>query len=132
MLELEVFIYNRPINRLLTWVTTNSLLTLELLAVDGLSTGAVATGKVTTLEHEVGDDTVEAGALVAETVYTSGELTEVARRLGYHVVVKLEGDAARGLVVDSDIELGASRHDGVRGRSVGIHNVSIASVAHSV
>jgi hypothetical protein len=78
------------------------VLVLELLAVDGLTTGAlrtvrlvsclqvagrmtyVATGEVTTLEHELGDDTVEGGALVVEglaraagTLLTSAESTEV-------------------------------------------------------
>jgi hypothetical protein len=32
----------------------------HLLAVDGLSTSAVVVGEVTTLEHELGNDTVEA------------------------------------------------------------------------
>jgi hypothetical protein len=34
--------------------------TSEFLAIDGLSTGTVVTGKVTTLKHELRDDTVEA------------------------------------------------------------------------
>jgi hypothetical protein len=60
------------------------VLVLELLAVDGLTTSAlpivshwyriaggwdmtyVAAGEVTTLEHELGDDTVEGRALVVE------------------------------------------------------------------
>jgi hypothetical protein len=59
------------------------VLILELLAVDGLTTSAllsisfctavlvvaltyVATGEVTTLEHELGDDAVEGRALVVE------------------------------------------------------------------
>jgi len=50
----------------------------ELLAVDGLSTGTVVTGEVSTLKHEVGDDTVEARLGVAETVLSGAELTEVA------------------------------------------------------
>ena len=81
------------------------VLVLELLAVDRLATSAVATSEVTTLEHEVGDDTVEGGALVAETVLASGKLTEVASRFGDNIVVQLEDDATRGLVVDGDIEL---------------------------
>ncbi|OIC23906.1 hypothetical protein A7L51_18925 [Acinetobacter baumannii] len=38
----------------------------ELLAVDALTTGAVAAGEVATLEHELGDDAVEGRALVVE------------------------------------------------------------------
>ena len=48
---------------------------------------------------------MEGGALVAKTVLAGGELTEVARGLGDHVVVELEDDAARGLAVDGDVEL---------------------------
>ena len=42
------------------------VLILELGAVDGLATSAVALGEVTTLEHEVLDDAVEGRALVVE------------------------------------------------------------------
>jgi hypothetical protein len=62
----------------------------ELLAVDGLATSAVATGEVTTLEHELGDDTVELRALVAEARSTSAQLLEVLGGLGDDVVVEVE------------------------------------------
>lgn len=62
----------------------------ELLAVDGLATSAVATGEVTTLEHELGDDTVEGRALVAEARGTGAELLEVLGGLGDDVVVEGE------------------------------------------
>ena len=83
--------------------------TSELLAVDRLATGAVAAGEVATLEHEVGDDAVEGGALVAKTVLAGGELTEVLRGLRDDVVEEPEGDTARGRVVDGDIELDAQK-----------------------
>lgn len=51
---------------------------------------------VTTLEHELGDDTVEARAGVAEALLASAESTEVGGRLGDNVVKELEDDAARG------------------------------------
>ena len=54
----------------------------------------VATGEVTTLEHELGDDAVEGRALVAEAVLASAELNEVPGGLGDNVVVELEVDAA--------------------------------------
>jgi hypothetical protein len=57
----------------------------------------VAAGEVTALEHELGDDTVEFGALVAEALLASAEGTEVLSRLGDDIVEKLEVDAA-GLV----------------------------------
>jgi hypothetical protein len=89
----------------------------ELVAVDRLSTSAVVVGElrsvshhrarwrwthVTTLEHEVGDDSVETGSGVAEAVLAGAELSEVSGRLGDDVVVELEGDSARGGVWQSE------------------------------
>ena len=74
----------------------------ELLAVDGLATSAlledasvlrsarlgcvvcsyVATGEVTTLEHELGDHTVELGAGVAEALLVEGLEPGVGNLLG--------------------------------------------------
>ena len=48
-----------------------------LLSVDGLSTSSVAAGEVPSLAHEAGDHTVERTALVAKTLLTSAECTEV-------------------------------------------------------
>jgi len=77
----------------------------ELLAVDGLAAGAVALSEVTTLKHELRDDAVEGGALVTESVLTSGELTEVLCCLGNDVVVEFEDDPASWLLVDGDVEV---------------------------
>lgn len=60
------------------------VLVSELLAVDRLAARAVAGGEVTALEHEVGDHTVEVGALVAEALLAGGEGTEVGRGLGHN------------------------------------------------
>ena len=48
---------------------------------------------------------MEGRALVAETVFTSGELTEVLRSPRDNIVEELEDDATSGLVVDGDVEL---------------------------
>ena len=48
-----------------------------LLSVDGLSASSVAAGEVPSLAHEAGDHTVECTALVAKTLLTSAECTEV-------------------------------------------------------
>lgn len=44
-------------------------------------------GEVTTLEHELGDDSVEARTGVSEAVLSSAELSEVSSGLGDDVVV---------------------------------------------
>ena len=65
------------------------VLVLKLVAVDGLPSSAVPSSEVSTLAHEVGDDTVETGALVAESLLSSAESTEVLSSLGDHVIAEL-------------------------------------------
>jgi hypothetical protein len=55
----------------------------------------VATGEVTTLEHEVSDDTVELGAGVAETLLAGAEGAEVLGSLRDNLVEELEDDTLR-------------------------------------
>lgn len=50
-------------------------------------------GEVTTLEHELGDDTVELGALVALALGVVAELSEVGSGLGDNVLVEAEVNA---------------------------------------
>jgi len=71
----------------------------KLLAVDGLAASAVTAGEVTTLEHEVGDDSVERRALVAEALLASAEGTEVLGGLGDNIVIEGEVDTT-GLLLD--------------------------------
>lgn len=52
-------------------------------------------GEVTTLEHELGDDTVEGRALVTLTLGLGAELTEVAGGLGDVLLEEVEDDTAR-------------------------------------
>lgn len=54
----------------------------------------VTTGEVTTLKHEVGDDTVELGAGVAEALLAGAESAEVLSGLGDDVLEEGEVDAA--------------------------------------
>ena len=65
----------------------------------------VAAREVATLKHELGDDTVEGGPSVSETVLAGGKLTEVACSFGHDVVVELEDDTASVAAADRDVEL---------------------------
>ena len=56
-------------------------------------------------ETHVGDDTMERRALVAKTVRTDSELTEVPCRLGDDIVEQFESDTTGRRAVDGDIEL---------------------------
>lgn len=69
----------------------------EGLAVDGLATSTVVSGEVTTLEHELGDHTVEGGAGIAEALLTGAESAEVLSCLGNVIAEQLHDDAASGL-----------------------------------
>src|ERR1700733_2450781 len=75
---------------------------VTLLVIEGFSIEAqqrargnthIATSKVTTLKHELRDDTVEFGALVSKALLASAESTEILSGLGDDVVEELEVDA---------------------------------------
>jgi hypothetical protein len=73
----------------------------------------VATGEVTTLEHELGDDTVEGGTSIAESLLASAESTEVLSSLGDDVVEEVEVDTT--ILFCDDVSVGATtminKHD---------------------
>jgi hypothetical protein len=75
-----------------TGVLEGKVLISKLVTVDGLTTGTVVVGEVTTLEHELGNDTVEDGALVTVTVLTSTESTEVLSSLGDNISSQFHDD----------------------------------------
>lgn len=93
---------------------------VKLVAIDGLSAGAVTSSKVTTLDHELLDDTMEDGALVvqglsrlADALFTGAESTEVLSSLGDKVGIEFHGDTANGLAAERDIEEDAGSRGGV-------------------
>jgi len=69
----------------------------ELFTVDRLSTSTIATSEVTTLEHELRNDTVERRALVGQDLaglicVSLTELGEVLGSLRDNIIVELEVD----------------------------------------
>jgi len=91
-------------------VLQGEVLILELVAVDGLSTGTVSSGKVSTLAHEVGDHTVEGGALEAEPLLPGAESTEVLTGLWHDVCSQLHDDLANGGSISGNIEENTASH----------------------
>jgi len=67
----------------------------ELVAVDRLAASAVVVGEIAALAHEVGDDAVENGALVAESLLAGAQGAEVLGGLGHNIGAQLE-DTRRG------------------------------------
>ena len=76
----------------------------ELLTVDQLTTVASAGFKVTTLEHEVGDNSVEDQALVAEALFTGAQRLEVGGGLRGNIVVQFELDGVLQLAANQGLE----------------------------
>ena len=78
-----------------TWlgVSVDEVFICKLCTVDRLTTSTVEVGEVTTLQHEVWNDSVEDGVLVTETLFTGTQSSEVLSGL-WNVGVKLEGDSA--------------------------------------
>lgn len=54
----------------------------------------VATGEVTSLEHELRNNSVEGRASISETLLTSAESTEVLGGLWDYIIVKVESDSS--------------------------------------
>lgn len=88
------------------------VLVFELGAVNALPACSIARSEITTLDHELLDDTVETAALVTEwfaglalPLLAGAEGAEVVCGLGDYIVVQLKGDATFLLVADCDVEV---------------------------
>lgn len=97
----------------------------ELGAVDTLATTSITSGEITTLQHELRDDSVEAAALVVQVLaglslalLSSAKSSEVLGGLGDYVISQDKLDSSRLNSVDGDVkeDLGASGGDGIIGR----------------
>lgn len=60
------------------------VLVLEFVPVDGLPTCPISIGKITSLDHELLDDTMESGAFVAKAFFACCQGTEVLCSLETH------------------------------------------------
>jgi len=90
-------------------VLLDEVLIGELLTIDGFATSSVSAGEVTSLEHELGDDTVEGRVGVAETLLTSAQSSEVLSGSGSYIIVEVEEDTT-GLLLN----LGSCLSTGVK------------------
>ena len=68
------------------------------------TSSSVVVGEVTTLQHELGDHTVEDAALVAKALLSRAQGAEVLGGLGDIGGVELKGDALGGSIADGDVE----------------------------
>jgi hypothetical protein len=79
------------------------ILVIEFSTVNGLSSSSVMVGEITTLSHEVVDDSVEMRVLVSESLGMKTKLSEVIGSLGYDVVEEFKYDFSG--FVSSEIEV---------------------------
>ena len=66
-----------------------------------LSTSSVVVGEVTSLAHELRNDTVEGGTLVSESLFSGAQGTKVFGSLGNNISAEFHDDAALRLIRDS-------------------------------
>ena len=97
-------------------VTELEVLISKLGAIDGLAASAVAICEITTLDHEVGDNTMEGAALVvqrlarlAHALLTSAESAEVLNGLRNSLAIEAHHDAAELLTVSLDVKIDVIR-----------------------
>ena len=87
------------------------VLVSELRAVDGLTTNTGAVSEVTTLDHELRNNTVESGTLVVErlargatALFAGAECAEVLSGLGNVFAIQAKDDTAGGTVINCDVK----------------------------
>ena len=91
-------------------VLHQEVLVLEFFTIDRLSTSSISSCKVSTLSHELSDDTMEARSLVVKwltgfsnTFLTCAEASEILSSLWCLVSIKLNRDSSNLLATNSDI-----------------------------
>ena len=75
-----------------------------LTSIDTDATGAIASGEITTLAHEVRDHSVECRRLVSNAGLSSAESAEVLGSLWDNVSIKLESNAALSFACNGNVE----------------------------
>lgn len=63
---------------------------LKFVSVNRLATSAIMVGKVTTLAHETGDDTVENAAFISKSFLTSAQSAKVLSCLWHDIRTQLQ------------------------------------------
>ncbi len=87
------------------------VLVLKLGTINGFAAGAIALGEITTLNHELLNDTVKEGAFevqrlsqLAETFLPGAEGSEIVGCLGHDIVKEFECDTTDRLAADGDVK----------------------------
>jgi prepilin-type processing-associated H-X9-DG protein len=81
------------------------ILILKLGSIDGLSTGTIVVGKVSSLAHEARDDAMEGRACIAVSLLSRAEGAKVLNRFGNNVRPKFHNNAASWLAADGHVKV---------------------------
>ena len=94
-----------------TSVLVDEVLISELSTIDGLTTDARAVSEITSLEHELGDNSVENRVLevqrlstLSHSLLSSAKSSEVLGSLGDAIGVQFHDDSSSGLITDGHVE----------------------------
>ena len=82
------------------------VLILEFLSVNRFAPGTVVLGEITSLKHELWNDSVEDCSLISEAVLSGTELSEISGSLRYICIKQLESDSSSFFPVDFNVEEG--------------------------
>merc|ERR1719412_2410230 len=87
-------------------VLHQEVLIIELGTIDALSPRTIKILKISTLDHELGNDAMEDGAPVGEPllVLAAGDAVEVPGSQRHNLVKKLHDNSSTGLIIDCDIK----------------------------
>jgi UDP-N-acetylglucosamine enolpyruvyl transferase len=77
----------------------------KLGTIDGLATSTITISEITTLNHKVLDDTMEAGTLITITLFTGSQELKVLSSLGYSLTVQAHDNTAKILITLLDIKV---------------------------
>lgn len=78
---------------------------VELVAIDGLATGTVASGKVTALTHEVGNDSVERAVFIPKTGFSCTQLFEILTSEGCYIGFQLHFNPSHVFAADRHVKI---------------------------
>jgi hypothetical protein len=65
----------------------------------------VAASEVTSLKHEIRDDTVEFGTSISEALLSGGESTEVLNSFRHRIIEEVEDDAALSIYTSQQLAM---------------------------
>lgn len=86
-------------------VLQDEVLVTEFFTIDGLATSAIVVCEITSLQHEVGDHSVEGGALVTEALLASAQGAEVFTGLRGNICSQLNNDSSQCRTISAYVEI---------------------------